>query len=175
MGNGIRAIATTLAARKQIGWAQTPPIIPGLNLAWACNPYPYFDDENNLSLVVTLNIHGFTFMFPGDTEKKGFDHLLGTYPPIRQTVAEVDVLVAAHHGRDSGICPAMFDVYGCRPQIVVISDDYKQHDTQETTNYYRGKAKGIPWFRNGGPRYVLTTRSDGEIKFSFKDGSCMAW
>lgn len=175
MGNGIRALAAALEARKQIGWVQTPPKIPGLNLTWSWNPYPYFDDENNLSLVATLNIHGFNFMFPGDMERRGFTHLLDTCPPFQRTVAEVDVLVASHHGRESGICPAMFDLYGCRPQIVVISDDYKQYDTQETTNYYRGKAKGIPWFRNGGPRYVLTTRSDGEIKFSFKDGGCTVW
>jgi hypothetical protein len=32
---------------------------------------------------------------------------------------------------DERKCPAMFDVYDCKPQLVVISDDYKQYDTQE--------------------------------------------
>ena len=162
MGDGTRAIANALAARRQIAWAQIPPTIPGLGLTWSCNPYPYFDDENNLSLVVTLNIHGFKFMFPDDMETKGFKHLLNTYPPFRQIVAGVHVLVAPHHGRDNGICPEMFDAYGCSPQLVVISDDYKQYDTQETTNYYGGKARGIPWFRDQGARYVLTTRTRAE-------------
>lgn len=173
MGDGIRAIATTLAVRRQIGWAQIPPTIHGLGLTWSWNPYPYFDDENNLSLVVTLNIHGFNFMFPGDMETKGFNHLLNTCPPFRQTVAGVHVLVASHHGRKNGICPAMFDAYGCKPRLVVISDDYKQYDTQETTSYYGEKAQGISWFRDQGARYVLTTRKDGEIRFSFKNGNCM--
>ena len=31
----------------------------------------------------------------------------------------------------------MFDVYGGKPVLVVISDDYKQYESQETTNYYR--------------------------------------
>ncbi len=172
MGNGIRAIASALAARRQIGWTQIPPEIPGLHLTRTWNPYPYFDDENNLSLVVTLNILGFNFMFTGDMETKGFNNLLATCPPFRQTVAGVHVLIASHHGRKSGICPAMFDEYGCRPQVTVISDDYKQYETQETTNYYASKTRGIPWFRNQSSRYVLTTRDDGPITFSFQEGRC---
>lgn len=142
MGEGIKAIASTLAARRQIGWMQTPPTVPGVGLTWSWNPYSYFDDENNLSLVLTLNIHGFCFMFPGDMEAEGFRHLLRTCPPFRTTVAGVHVLIASHHGRYKGICAKMFDVYGCKPQLVVISDDYKQYDTQETTNYYARKARG---------------------------------
>lgn len=175
MGNGIRAIANTLAARKLIGWAQAPPTIPALYLTWIWNPYPYFDDENNLSLLTILNIHGFKFMFPGDMEKRGFNNILNTYPPFRKIVSEIDVLVASHHGRENGICPAMFDTYGCRPQLVVISDDHKHYDTQETADYYKRKARGISGFRNQGTRYVLSTRNDGEIRFSFKNGGCLVW
>jgi beta-lactamase superfamily II metal-dependent hydrolase len=173
-GDGIRKVAATLEARRLIGWAQTPPLIPGLNVTWTWNLYPYFDDENNLSLVVTLNIHGFNFMFPGDMNKKGFDHLLKTCVPFRQTVRGVHVLVAAHHGSFDGICPAMFDAYGCRPALVVISDDHKNHDTQKSIDYYGSKAAGIPSFRDQGARSVLSTRTDGEIRFSFKDGSYTA-
>jgi beta-lactamase superfamily II metal-dependent hydrolase len=175
MGDGIRALAGVLAIRKGMGWAQTPPIIPGLDLTWTWNPYPFFEEENNLSLILTLRIHGFCFMFPGDMEKDGFEHALQTCPSFRQAVAGVHVLLAAHHGRENGKCPMMFDVYGCKPQVIVISDDYKQYDTQETTAYYASKARGIAWFRNQGPRYVLTTRSDGEIRFSFQNGSCRVW
>lgn len=174
MGNGIDTLAQVIAARRDIGWAQVAPTIPGLGLSFTWNPYPYFEDENNLSLVTTLTIHGYRFMFPGDMERAGFEHMLATYPPFRQTVAGVHVLIASHHGRANGICPAMFDQHGCAPQLVVISDDYKQYRSQETTDYYGSKACGIPWFRNGGARYVLTTRSDGEIRFSFRGGLCTA-
>lgn len=175
MGPGIEALARSLAARRELGWAQTPPHIPGVSLTWSYNPYPFFDDENNLSLIATLDIHGYRFMFPGDMERQGWIHLLTTCPPFRQTVAAVDVLVAAHHGRRNGICTDIFDTCGCRPALVVISDDYKQYDTQETTGYYASKARGISNFRNrSGMRYVLTTRSDGEIRFSFQAGNCYA-
>ena len=173
MGVGIEAIASDLAARRQIGWVQTPPLIPGVSLTWTWNPYPFFDDENNLSLIATLDIHGFRFMFPGDMERRGWNHILTTYPPFRQAVARVDVLIAAHHGRESGVCKDIFDVHGCRPKLVVISDDYKKYDTQETTAYYASKAQGIANFRSrAGMRYVLTTRNDSEIVFSFQNGNC---
>ena len=90
-------------------------------------------------------------------------------------VAGVHVLVAPHHGRENEICPAMFDDFGCNPNMVIISDDFKQYNTQNTTNYYASKSRGIPWFRDQGARYVLTTRNDGEIRFSFQRGSCRVW
>lgn len=175
MGNGIKALTQVLALRRNMQWAQVPPVIPGMDLSYFWNPWPYFDDENNLSLVARLNIRGINFMFPGDMERRGFENMLRTFPPFRNAVASVNVLVASHHGRENGICPDMFDTYGCYPDLVVISDDYKQYDTQETTGYYSRKAKGIGWFRNGGTRFVLTTRSDKEICFSFRNGGCLVW
>lgn len=173
MGPGIQAIATALAARNQIGWRQTVPLIPGVDITWTYNPYPFFVDENNLSLVVTLDVHGIRFMFPGDMERRGWEHMLATFPPFRSTVAGVNVLVAAHHGRENGICEDIFNIHGCRPNLVIISDDYKQYNTQETTNFYAGKALGITGYRGAlGMRYVLTTRKDGEIRFSFHSGKC---
>lgn len=175
MGNGIKELAQVLAVRRNMQWAQTPPTIPGLDLSYFWNPYPYFDDENNLSLVALLTIQGITFLFPGDMEKKGFLHMLLTFPPFGNAISGVQVLVASHHGRKNGICEEMFDVYGCSPSIVVISDDYKQYNTQETTDYYSRKVRGISWFRYGGTRYVLTTRRDKEICFSFRNGGALVW
>jgi len=176
MGQGIEALANTLAIRRSIAWAQVPPTIPNVNMIWSWNPYPYFDDENNLSLVFTLDVHGFRFMFPGDMEGNGWANLLATCPAFRPVAAGVHVLIAAHHGRRNGIFEEMFDVYGCTPQLVVISDDYKQYDTQETTNYYGSKAIGITNYRGQSDvRRVLTTRSDGEIRFSFLNGQCHVW
>lgn len=176
MGKGIEAVANALAIRRSMAWAQIPPTIPLVNMIWSWNPYPYFDDENNLSLVFTLDIHGFRFVFPGDMEGKGWNNLLATCPAFSPVVSRANVLIAAHHGRRNGICTDMFDVHGCNPKIIVISDDYKQHDTQETTAYYGSKAVGITNFRGQpGFRKVLTTRSDGEVRFSFTDGRCDVW
>jgi len=87
---------------------------------------------------------------------------------FRSCVRNVDVLIASHHGRDDGICEELFDVYGCKPQLVVISDDYHQYATQKTTQYYGSKASGIHGFRFDGDRSVLTTRSDGDLTFTWR-------
>lgn len=176
LGRGIEAVANALAARQSIGWRQVPPDIPGVGMIWSWNPCTQFNDENNLSLVFTLDVYGHRFMFPGDLELQGWRHLLETCPPFRTTVAGVEVLIASHHGRRSGLYPEMFSVYGCSPRLVVVSDDYKQYDTQETTGFYGSKASGIYGFRNEqGVRRVLTTRCDGPILFSFQGRDCFVY
>jgi beta-lactamase superfamily II metal-dependent hydrolase len=175
MGPGIQALTHTMTLRRQAGHAEVVPDIAGLGLTWAWNPYPFFDDENNLSLIVNLRIHGWNFLFTGDMEKAGWLNLLKTNASFRSLVQQVHVLNAAHHGRESGRCAELFQVYGCSPRLVLISDDYKQYESQETTAYYATRASGIPWFRNTGPRKVLTTRKDGEILFSFRNGGFLVW
>lgn len=174
MGSGIDAFTNDLAARKQMGIVEAWPTIPGVEMNASWNVYPGFDDENNLSLALELRILGFNFLFTGDMEKPGLNNLLAKSSLFPQMVARTDVLMASHHGRANGVCQSMFDNYGCNPAVVIISDDFKQHSTQETTNYYGSKARGYNGFRGQGPRYVLTTRSDGNINFSFRGGSCFA-
>lgn len=174
MGPGIDALISSLANfGPPVPGSDGPPIFQGVHREWFFNPYPYFQDENNLSLVLYLAINGFSFLFPGDMERAGFDYMLKTDTRFRALVGGLDVLMASHHGRESGISPEMFEVCGCRPKLVVISDDYKQYNTQETANYYASKCAGIADFRySGNTRKVLTTRNDGEILFSFANGSC---
>ena len=177
MGRGIDTLVQSLDGYSPPGLAgSSSPVLPGVTLEYFRNDYPVFDDENNLSLVLYLTVHGTSFLFPGDMECDGFEHLLATNLRFRQVVRSINVLVASHHGRENGICEDMFDIYGCCPQLVVISDDYKQYDTQETTRYYASKATGITNFR--GPninRWVLTTRSDGDIHFTWANGGCIVY
>ncbi len=104
-------------------------------------------------------------------ERAGFLNLL-KYQPFVNLLPNVHVLMAAHHGRENGKCEAMFDLYGCNPELVVISDCAKKHQSQETVPYYYSKARGIAGFRGKGPRSVLTTRSDGHIWFRWENGAC---
>jgi beta-lactamase superfamily II metal-dependent hydrolase len=179
MGKGIDALANRLdriaaAPRGLIAQATQMPNLPGVKTRWFYNKYPHFQDENNLSVVLHLEIHGTSFLFPGDMERAGFENLLNTVADFRTVVSGLHVLMASHHGRANGICPDLFDKWSCKPQIVVISDDYKQHYSQETVNYYASKCSGINNFREPGrERKVLTTRNDGEIKFSFTQGQCL--
>jgi beta-lactamase superfamily II metal-dependent hydrolase len=171
MGNGIRVIVNSLADRRAKGKPQTPPNIPGLKLSWFWNPWPYWETENNLSLVAHLSIHGFNFLFTGDMERDGFENLL-RYQPFASLMRSVDVLVAPHHGRANGKCKTLFDEHDCNPALIVISDSAKQYQSQETVPYYNSKARGIRNFRRNGPRYVLTTRRDDHFYFSFEGDNC---
>lgn len=146
--------------------AAAPLQFPGVGYRLYRNAYPSFEDENNLSLVMGLTFGGCNFLFTGDLEAAGWEHLLRTNSPFRSEVAATHVLFAAHHGRENGVCAELFDVYGCRPQLVVISDDCHQYDTQQTLAYYRSKCTGVADFRGQGRRHVLTTRRDGAIAFA---------
>lgn len=150
-----------------------PIRFPGVNYSLHNNIYPVFDDENNLSLVVRLKIKGLTFLFTGDIEKAGWRALLASDPVLSVAAANIDVLVASHHGRESGRCPELFDVYNCAPKIVVISDDYMQYNTQQTTAYYASKCAGITGFRGQELRKVLTTRNDGTLTFTWQGNQCI--
>jgi beta-lactamase superfamily II metal-dependent hydrolase len=173
MGRGIDAFVASLATFNPPSLGVTAPEFPGLTMQLFWNSYPAFDDENNLSLVLLLTYRGLTVMFPGDMECAGFEYLLRTDPTFAAALESVNVLVASHHGRKNGICPAMFDTWHCKPQFVVISDDYRQYDTQETTNYYASKCgAGLSGFRGQSLRKVLTTRKDGDIAFSWSGQGC---
>lgn len=155
-----------------------PPQFPGVTWNRFSNPYPTFDDENNLSLALYLQVWAgsparyTSFLFPGDLEKAGWLALLHADATFREAAKNTGVLIASHHGRESGVCEELFDVYGCAPKLVVISDDCHQYDTQKTTGYYKSKTIGIPYFRSEGARWVLTTRNDGALSFDFNaDGS----
>ena len=171
MGNGIRTIANSL---RQRGGIQNPPAIPGVELQWYWNPWPHWDTENNLSLVAHLKVYGFNFLFPGDMEKAGFSNML-EHQSFASLMRGVNVLVASHHGRENGKCEAMFDIHGCKPSLIIISDCAKKYQSQETASYYRTKAHGIRNFRGQDQRFVLTTRSDNHIQFKFEGGQCLVY
>lgn len=167
MGVGIEALVEMASNYAEDTGDAVQPGFPDVVRNAFCHDFPTFDDENNLSMVVHLSIAGINFLFPGDLECDGWNALL-EQQRFRDTVANVDVLVAAHHGRASGICPELFDRHRCNPFYVLISDKGYMYDTQKTVPYYRSKCRGGP-FRNE-ERHVLTTRSDGRIVFWFANG-----
>jgi beta-lactamase superfamily II metal-dependent hydrolase len=174
MGSAIAAYVQSLSNFGPSTSGSAAPQFVNVTRRVFWNNYPDFDDENNLSMVLALDIFGIRFLFPGDLECEGWQHLLATDAGFKAVVGNVDVLIAAHHGRDSGVCPDIFDNWNCKPKLVLISDDYQQYDTQETSAYYGSKCTGITDFRYvSGVRKVLSTRKDGEIRFSFSGGNCV--
>jgi beta-lactamase superfamily II metal-dependent hydrolase len=155
LGPGVTALLEMLDTYT--GIVATEPEYPNLGFQVFWNSYPTFTDTNNLSLVLFLNLGSFSIVFPGDLESAGWYTLLEN-SSFRANLAHVKIFVAAHHGRESGYCREVFDY--CSPEIVIISDDNIQYDTQE--HNYGEHAAGIRW--NGAEsRKVLTTRKDGHI------------
>jgi beta-lactamase superfamily II metal-dependent hydrolase len=140
----------------------------GITATTFWNPYPTFTDTNNLSLVVFIKYSSFKILFPGDLEKAGWRELLQR-ADFRAELIGTNVLVASHHGRESGYCEEVFNY--CRPCVVVMSDKAIVHNTQGMTSaYHRRVADNYP---NGvrvattmKNRHVLTTRRDGWIQFN---------
>jgi hypothetical protein len=103
-------------------------------------------------------------LFPGDLEAAGWQALL-TNEYFCEELRKTTVLVASHHGRQSGYCEEIFQY--CRPQVVVISDKPKMHATQETVPQYQNilSGEGVNVVGQWRKRHVLTTRNDGPIRF----------
>jgi competence protein ComEC len=75
------------------------------------------EDCNDLSYVLLYRSDGYTFLFAGDSHDATWEHVLRTYG---EAVQDVDVLIAPHHGRDSGRSFAFLDVV--RPKLTLFGN-----------------------------------------------------
>ncbi len=128
------------------------------------NTYPQFKDTNNLSLAIFIKYGNFKILFPGDLEKLGWNALLQR-ADFHAELTGTDVLMASHHGRESGYCEAIFKHF--TPSCIVISDKAMEHKTQEMVPDYRKvvRGQGVKVRTTLKDRNVLTTRRDGWIVF----------
>jgi beta-lactamase superfamily II metal-dependent hydrolase len=172
MGGGIENLHEMIDIYTASGTPENPePVFQGVEKRVFYNNYPAFDDENNLSMVLFIKCYGVGVMFTGDLEVSGWRALLNSSPDLKQALAETNVFIAPHHGRENGCCDEVFE--HCKPYFVVISDCGYKFDTQLTVPWYRHRVIG-GMFRDE-TRHVLTTRRDGLIGFQFNpDGSWSA-
>lgn len=117
---------------------------------------------NNHSIVTLLEYHGVKILFPGDNEPLSWNELLESQD-FTDAIKGTQVLIAPHHGRESGYCTELFDVIS--PNLVVISDG-KFCDTSATARY---STKAIGWnVKNSNgeskDKKCVTTRDNGVIK-----------
>jgi beta-lactamase superfamily II metal-dependent hydrolase len=142
----------------------------GITFTIFWNVYPDFDDTNNLSLVVFFKFGPWKVLFPGDLEEAGWLALLQR-ESFRSELRGTDILIASHHGRESGQCAEIFNYF--KPHAVVFSDKSIQHDTQYTAAWYRQRTTdhGLQVATTGRWRHVLTTRRDGTITFTLNETS----
>lgn len=123
-------------------------------------------NKNNFSAIVVLKLGNAKVIVCGDNEKESFEKLM-TQSDFRNAVKDAWVLVAPHHGRESGYYPEFVDLVN--PYITVISDTSKSETS--ASSKYSSKSKGWEVYnaQNGKSenRSCITTRADGNIEIQF--------
>jgi len=116
---------------------------------------------NNHSIVTVLSYAGSKVVLSGDNEMPSWKELLEK-EEFREAVKGADILLAPHHGRDSGFCPELFECF--RPWLTIISDG-QFCDTSATDRYGKISRGWTVHHKDGQEekRYCVTTRNDGVI------------
>lgn len=146
-----------------------PAATGGLSISTFFSPECGRSNINNHSAVVVFEYLGIRIVVPGDNEPPSWESLLRT-PAFRSTAAGTDVFIASHHGRDSGYCPGLFDLF--KPRLCVVSDGRAQ-DTDAVGRYISHAHGWTVHYRSGRAdekRYCLTTRTDGYIDIEIGQG-----
>ena len=120
---------------------------------------------NNFSSVIVLELADCKIVVCGDNEKESLE-LLMKREAFKDVVKNADVLVAPHHGRESGFRDDFVSLVS--PALTIISDTTKSDAS--AVDKYREKTRGWKvWDRNGNSseRFCLTTRSDGNVVVTF--------
>ncbi len=126
---------------------------------------------NNHSIVSVIQYQGVKILLPGDNESGSWKMLLEK-PEFVRAIANTNIFIASHHGRESGYCAELFRHF--KPQLTIISDGPVQGTS--VTEKYSQHTTGVPVYsRSGGTRTrrdrkCLTTRKDGTIIITVDDG-----
>lgn len=123
------------------------------------------DNFNNHSIVTVIEYAEIKIVIPGDNQACSFDELLQR-EIFKIAISNADVLLAPHHGRESGYHNDFMNLVN--PRITVVSDG-KYCDTS-ANNRYSQKSRGWTVHKGNGTsseRKCLTTNSDGEVSIKF--------
>jgi competence protein ComEC len=120
---------------------------------------------NNHSIVTVVAYAGLKLVIPGDNEPPSWAELLGE-SGFKEAVKGTDILIAPHHGRDSGYSKELFEVIA--PRLTIVSDG-DAYDTTAVQRYSARSTGMVVQRRVGGQteRKCVTTRNDGPIVVSF--------
>ncbi|WP_199774186.1 ComEC/Rec2 family competence protein, partial [Salinibacter altiplanensis] len=80
------------------------------------------DDYNDSSYAVLYRSHGGRILISGDSHDKTWEHILENH---EQDVANVDLLLAPHHGRDSGRSYDFLDTVN--PKLTLFGNAFSEH------------------------------------------------
>lgn len=118
---------------------------------------------NNHGLIVIIEYSDSKIIFPGDIESPAWTALLQR-KDFAMAISGADILIAPHHGRESGFYNDLFKIL--KPKLTIISDG-RFCDTSATSRY---SAVSTGWTihhrdtsKASETRKCITTRQDGHI------------
>ena len=139
----------------------SPVNFGGVSLKFFVPKHAPRENINNHSVVTVMSYGGVKFLMPGDNEPPSWSELLKDRKFV-EAIGGTHVLVAPHHGRESGFHGPLFRVI--RPLSTIISDG-NFVDTS-ATSLYSERTEGWQVNRRNGRsdfRKCVTTRKDGPI------------
>ncbi|WP_419927659.1 ComEC/Rec2 family competence protein [Candidatus Poriferisocius sp.] len=80
------------------------------------------DNYNDCSYVLLYRTHGHRIVFGGDSHDATWEHILATW---EKDVTDIDLLIAPHHGRDSGRSYGFLDVL--KPTLTFFGNARSEH------------------------------------------------
>ena len=120
---------------------------------------------NNHSVVVFFEYAGIKTLLSGDNEPPSWNELKKVSGFLDIT-KDLDVLLAPHHGRNSGFDNDTMTHFN--PRVTIVSDG--QYCDSSATARYTAKSRGWKVHKRDGSkqdRYCLSTRNDGPVRVSF--------
>ena len=154
---------------KGVEWNKSPR-----NPTWGigCTFYTYSNDDkelkiNNQSVVTFIEFDNEKILYGGDLEEKGWLELLQNEEFVKR-LKNTTILIASHHGNESGYCSDIFKHF--TPKLTVVSaGKYRDFDA---ASKYDEKTDGMLVFsKTNGTKHrkVISTRNDGNIEIKIYD------
>jgi beta-lactamase superfamily II metal-dependent hydrolase len=123
------------------------------------------DNFNNHSIITIIEYAGIKIVIPGDNQECSFQELM-QQNSFKTAVKDSHVLLAAHHGRESGFNNEFVTLVN--PLLSVVSDG--ELVDSSANNRYSQKSQGWTVSKKDGTsgiRKCLSTNNDGEVFVNF--------
>jgi len=114
-------------------------------------------NPNKISYVLLIRHKGRKILLPGDAEKETWEYLVENY---EDELRKIDILKAAHHGRDSGYYQPAVKLMSPTYTIVSVG---KKPET-DASNKYRQYSRYV-WSTRWKGNIVFTINNDGRITY----------
>ncbi len=124
------------------------------------------ENKNNFSAIVVIELGNAKVVICGDNENDSLNFLMQRLD-FKEAICNAWILVAPHHGRESGYNNDFVDLVN--PYLTIISDTTKGETS--ATEKYTSKSQGYSVWKQGEytptERKCLTTRNDGNVEVVF--------